>query len=143
MDARQSRGGQGRPPAEPLGRVLPHHRIDRRHRGDRRPGHSPFGAAPHPVGDNRAIGRARGSAAFASHLPAMSEKKTVERTHWAATRRAGRRRLTEEEERLWAVVARSITPLRAGKRVPKREPKREPMAALSKPSPQAARPVKK
>jgi hypothetical protein len=53
----------------------------------------------------------------------MSEKKSTgrmagERLHWPAPIRAGRRRLTEEEERLWAVVARSITPLRAGKRVP-------------------------
>jgi DNA-nicking Smr family endonuclease len=69
----------------------------------------------------------------------MSEKKSIERMHWPATIRAGRRRLTEEEERLWAMVARSITPLRAGKRVPKREL----MAALSIPSPQSARPVKK
>ncbi len=74
----------------------------------------------------------------------MSEKKSTERMagermSWPVATRAGRRRLTEEEERLWALVARSITPLRAGKRVPKREP----MAALSKPSPQAARPVKK
>jgi DNA-nicking Smr family endonuclease len=73
----------------------------------------------------------------------MSEKKSIERMHWPTTIRAGRRRLTEEEERLWAMVARSITPLRAGKRVPKREPKRDPMAALSIPSPQSARPVKK
>jgi DNA-nicking Smr family endonuclease len=74
----------------------------------------------------------------------VSEKKSIERmarerTAWPATTRAGRRRLTEEEERLWAVVARSITPLRAGKRVLKREP----TAALPKPSPQAARPIKK
>jgi DNA-nicking Smr family endonuclease len=73
----------------------------------------------------------------------MSEKKSIERMQWPATTRAGRRRLTEEEERLWAMVARSITPLRAGKRVPKREPKWDPMAALSIPSPQSARPVKK
>jgi DNA-nicking Smr family endonuclease len=65
----------------------------------------------------------------------MSEKKSAERMIWPATTRRGRRRLTEEEERLWAVVARSIKPLRAGKRVP--------MAALGKPSPQGARPVKK
>jgi DNA-nicking Smr family endonuclease len=74
----------------------------------------------------------------------MSEKKSTgriagEHSSRPVATRAGRRRLTEEEERLWALVARSITPLRAGKRAPKREP----MAALSKPSPQAARPVKK
>ena len=79
----------------------------------------------------------------------MSEKKSTGRmagertvggtTPWPAATRAGRRRLTEEEERLWAVVARSITPLRAGKRVPKGVS----AASLSKPSPQAARPVKK
>jgi DNA-nicking Smr family endonuclease len=72
----------------------------------------------------------------------MSEKKSTTaggRMAWPVATRAGRRRLTEEEERLWAVVARSITPLRAGKRAPKREP----TAALSKPSPQVARPVKK
>jgi DNA-nicking Smr family endonuclease len=70
----------------------------------------------------------------------MSEKKSVERMISPATTRAGRRRLTEEEERLWAVVARSIKPLRAGKR--------GPMAAvpkLSPPklSPQSARPVRR
>jgi DNA-nicking Smr family endonuclease len=65
----------------------------------------------------------------------MSEKKSVAPTFWPVTARSGRRRLTEEEERLWAVVARSIKPLRAGKRAP--------MAAVSKPSPQAARPLKK
>jgi DNA-nicking Smr family endonuclease len=70
----------------------------------------------------------------------MSEKKSVERMIWPATTRAGQRRLTEEEERLWAVVARSIKPLRAGKRVP--------MAALPKLSPpklspQSARPFKR
>jgi DNA-nicking Smr family endonuclease len=70
----------------------------------------------------------------------MSEKKSVERMIWPATTRTGRRRLTEEEERLWAVVARSIKPLRAGKRMP--------MAALPKLSPpklspQSARPVKR
>jgi DNA-nicking Smr family endonuclease len=65
----------------------------------------------------------------------MSEKKSVAPTFWPVTGRSGRRRLTEEEERLWAVVARSIKPLRAGKRAS--------MAAGSKPSPQAARPLKK
>jgi DNA-nicking Smr family endonuclease len=70
----------------------------------------------------------------------MSEKKSVGRMIWPATTRAGRRRLTEEEERLWAVVARSIKPLRAGKR--------GPMAAVPKLSPpkmslQSARPVKR
>jgi DNA-nicking Smr family endonuclease len=70
----------------------------------------------------------------------MSEKKSVERVIWPATTRTGRRRLTEEEERLWAVVARSIKPLRASKRMP--------MAALPKLSPpklppQSARPVKR
>jgi DNA-nicking Smr family endonuclease len=64
----------------------------------------------------------------------MSEKKSVERISWpAVVRRA--RRLTEEEERLWAVVARSIKPLRAVKRTP-------PIVA-PKPPPQAARPVRK
>jgi DNA-nicking Smr family endonuclease len=65
----------------------------------------------------------------------MSEKKSVGRMIWPAVTRTGRRRLTEEEEHLWAAVARSIKPLRAGKRVP--------MAALPKPSPQGARPVRK
>jgi DNA-nicking Smr family endonuclease len=65
----------------------------------------------------------------------MSDKKSVERMIWPAVRRAGRRRLTEEEEHLWAAVARSIKPLRAGKRVP--------MAALPKPSPHGARPARK
>jgi DNA-nicking Smr family endonuclease len=64
----------------------------------------------------------------------MSEKKSVERMSWPAVVR-GRRRLTEEEERLWAVVARSIKPLRAVKRTP-------PIVA-PKPPPQAARPVRK
>jgi DNA-nicking Smr family endonuclease len=76
----------------------------------------------------------------------MSEKKSTtagERMAWPVATRVGRRRLTEEEERLWAVVARSITPLRAGKRVPKGVPKRDLIPALSKPSPQGARPVKK
>jgi len=67
-------------------------------------------------------------------LPAMSEKKSVGRMMWPAVTRVGRRRLTEEEEHLWAAVARSIKPLRAGKRVP--------MAAVPKP-PQGARPVRK
>jgi DNA-nicking Smr family endonuclease len=70
----------------------------------------------------------------------MSEKKSVERMISPATTRAGRRRLTEEEERLWAVVARSIKPLRVGKRasmaaVPKLSP--------PKLSPQSARPVRR
>jgi DNA-nicking Smr family endonuclease len=65
----------------------------------------------------------------------MSEKKSVGRMIWPAVTRTGRRRLTEEEEHLWAAVARSIKPLRAGKRLP--------MAALSKPSPHGARPVRK
>jgi DNA-nicking Smr family endonuclease len=65
----------------------------------------------------------------------MSEKKSAERMIWPATTRAGRRRLTEEEQHLWAVVARSIKPLRSAKRVP--------MAAQPKPPPQAARPVRK
>jgi DNA-nicking Smr family endonuclease len=65
----------------------------------------------------------------------MSEKKSVERISWPAVVRRARRRLTEEEERLWAVVARSIKPLRAVKRTP-------PIVA-PKPSPQAARPVRK
>jgi DNA-nicking Smr family endonuclease len=65
----------------------------------------------------------------------MSEKKFVERISWPAVVRRARRRLTEEEERLWAVVARSIKPLRAVKRTP-------PIVA-PKPSPQAARPVRK
>jgi DNA-nicking Smr family endonuclease len=65
----------------------------------------------------------------------MSEKKSVERIPWPAVVRRARRRLTEEEERLWAVVARSIKPLRAVKRTP-------PIVA-PKPSPQAARPVRK
>ena len=75
----------------------------------------------------------------------MSEKKSVERMIWSATTRAGRRRLTEEEERLWAVVARSIKPLRAGKRVPiAAVPKPSPpKLPLPKPSPQSARPVKR
>ncbi len=64
----------------------------------------------------------------------MTEKKAAERMISPATARNGRRRLTEEEEHLWAVVARSITPLRASKRVP--------LAAAAKPS-QGARPVKK
>jgi DNA-nicking Smr family endonuclease len=64
----------------------------------------------------------------------MTEKKSAERMIWPATTRAGRRRLTEEEEHLWAVVARSIKPLRASKRMP--------MAAPAKPS-QGARPVRK
>jgi DNA-nicking Smr family endonuclease len=64
----------------------------------------------------------------------MTEKKSAERMIWPAPTRAGRRRLTEEEEHLWAVVARSIKPLRAGKRAPP--------AAPAKPS-QGARPVKK
>jgi DNA-nicking Smr family endonuclease len=64
----------------------------------------------------------------------MSEKKSVERMSWPTGVR-GRRRLTEEEERLWAVVARSIKPLRAVKRTP-------PIVA-PKPPPQAARPVRK
>jgi DNA-nicking Smr family endonuclease len=64
----------------------------------------------------------------------MSEKKSIAPTFWPASARTGRRRLTEEDERLWAVVARSIKPLRAGKRVP--------VAAVPKPPPQAARPVR-
>jgi DNA-nicking Smr family endonuclease len=80
----------------------------------------------------------------------MSEKKSVERMIWPASTRAGRRRLTEEEERLWAVVARSIKPLRAGKRVPMAAvPKLSP-PKLSPPKlpppklpPQSARPVKR
>jgi DNA-nicking Smr family endonuclease len=64
----------------------------------------------------------------------MSEKKSVERMSRPTVVR-GRRRLTEEEERLWAVVARSIKPLRAVKRTPP--------AVAPKPSPQAARPVGK
>jgi DNA-nicking Smr family endonuclease len=65
----------------------------------------------------------------------MSEKKSGERISWPAVVRRARRRLTEEEECLWAVVARSIKPLRAVKRTP-------PIVA-PKPSPQAARPVRK
>jgi DNA-nicking Smr family endonuclease len=65
----------------------------------------------------------------------MSDKKSLERMIWPAVTRAGRRRLTEEEEHLWAAVARSIKPLRASKRLP--------MAAPSKPSPHGARPVRK
>ena len=70
----------------------------------------------------------------------MSEKKSVGRMIWPATTRAGRRRLTEEEERLWAVVARSIKPLRAGKRVPMAA---VPKLSPPKLSPQSARPVSK
>jgi DNA-nicking Smr family endonuclease len=70
----------------------------------------------------------------------MSEKKSVERMIWPASTRAGRRRLTEEEERLWAVVARSIKPLRAGKRVPMAA---VPKLSPPKLSPQSARPVRR
>jgi DNA-nicking Smr family endonuclease len=70
----------------------------------------------------------------------MSEKKSVERMISPATTRAGRRRLTEEEERLWAVVARSIKPLRAGKRVPMAA---VPKLSPPKLSPQSARPVRR
>jgi DNA-nicking Smr family endonuclease len=65
----------------------------------------------------------------------MSEKKSAERLHELAARRAGRRPLTEEEEHLWAMVARSITPLRASKRMSP--------AAPAKSSPQAVRPARK
>jgi DNA-nicking Smr family endonuclease len=64
----------------------------------------------------------------------MSEKKSVERMSRPTVVR-GRRRLTEEEERLWAVVARSIKPLRAVMRTAP--------AVAPKTSPQAARPVRK
>jgi DNA-nicking Smr family endonuclease len=70
----------------------------------------------------------------------VSEKKSTgpistETMSWSATPRGARRRLSEEEERLWSTVARSVKPLRAGKRVP--------VTAPAKPPPQGARPVKK
>jgi DNA-nicking Smr family endonuclease len=64
----------------------------------------------------------------------MSEKKT-ERMRWIAAPSGGRRRLTEEEEHLWATVARSITPLRPAKR--------KPLVAPAKSSPPSVRPERK
>jgi DNA-nicking Smr family endonuclease len=70
----------------------------------------------------------------------VSEKKSAgpistEQMSWSATLRGTRRRLSEEEERLWSAVARSVKPLRIGKRVP--------VAAPAKPPPHGTRPVKK
>ena len=54
---------------------------------------------------------------------------------WGVRSRRGRRRLTDEEERLWSVVARTVKPLRSGKRVP--------LAILPETPMPSARPAKK
>jgi DNA-nicking Smr family endonuclease len=54
---------------------------------------------------------------------------------WGVRSRRGRRRLTDEEERLWSVVARTVKPLRSGKRVP--------LAILPETPVPSARPAKK
>jgi len=51
----------------------------------------------------------------------------------AVRSRRGRRRLTEEEERLWSVVARTVKPLRPGQRAPMAGP-REPAAPGARPA---------
>jgi DNA-nicking Smr family endonuclease len=54
---------------------------------------------------------------------------------WGVRSRRGRRRLTDEEERLWSVVARTVKPLRPGKRLP--------LAMLPETPVPRARPAKK